>query len=124
MKYYEFISGTVTVFGTEEKEVFTVSGNKKLIVTVYRSGKKQGAEKIYERSFDPDETGFVYLEGLGGDDEFLIDKTASSRIKIKIRGGKGRDVYDLKGQIKSKVYDFARENNKIAATSNAKFIFN
>jgi hypothetical protein len=124
MKYYEFISGNVTVFGTEEKELFTVSGNKKIIVTVYRSGKKQASEKIYERSFDPDETGFVYLEGLGGDDEFLIDKTASSRIKIKIRGGKGRDVYDLKGQIKSKVYDFARENNKIAATSNAKFIFN
>jgi hypothetical protein len=124
MKYYEFISGNVTVFGTEEKELFTVSGDKKLIVTVYRGGKKQESEKIYERSFDPGETGYVYLEGFGGDDEFLIDQAASSKIKIKIKGGKGQDVYDLKGQIRSKVYDSASENNKIAASSHAKFIFN
>jgi hypothetical protein len=124
MKYYEFISGNVTVFGTEEKELFAVSGDKKLIVTVYRGGKKQASEKIYERSFDPGETGYVYLEGFGGDDEFLIDQAASSKIKIKIKGGKGHDIYDLKGQIRSKVYDSASENNKIAASSNAKFIFN
>jgi hypothetical protein len=124
MKYYEFLSGNVTVFGTEEKELFTVIGDKKIIVTMYRGAKKQLSEKIYERTFVPDETGYIYLEGLGGDDEFLIDQAASSKIKIKIRGGKGRDVYDLRGQIKSKVYDSSRENNKIAATSNAKFIFN
>ena len=124
MKYYEFISTTVTVLGTEEKELFTVSGDKKIIVTVYRSAKKNTSEKIYERTIDPDETGYIYLEGLGGDDEFLIEQTASSKIKIKIRGGNGRDSYDLKGNVKSKVYDSANENNRIAGASNAKFFFN
>ena len=124
MKYYEFISTTVTVLGTEEKELFTVSGDKKIIVTVYRSAKKNTSEKIYERTIDPDETGYIYLEGLGGDDEFLIEQTASSKIKIKIRVGNGRDSYDLKGNVKSKVYDSANENNRIAGASNAKFFFN
>lgn len=55
---------------------------------------------------------------------FLIEQTASSKIKIKIRGGNGKDFYDLKGNVKSKVYDSAKENNRIAGASNAKFFFN
>lgn len=124
MKYYGFISATVTVFGTEEKEMFTVSGDKNIVVTVYRGSERKPSEKIYERTFDPDETGYIYLEGLGGDDQFVIEQTASSKIKIKIRGGNGKDSYDLRGNVKSKVYDSANESNKIAGKSNAKFFFN
>ena len=124
MKYYEFISGNVTVFGTEEKELFVVSGDKEIVVTVYRGNKRIPSEKIYERTFDPDDTGYIYLQGLGGDDEFIIEQTASSKIKIKILGGNGKDSYDLRGNVKSRVYDSANENNKIVGQSNAKFFFN
>jgi hypothetical protein len=113
LKYYEFISGTVSVFGTEEKEIFEIKGDNKIMVSVYRAGKDQKpSAKIYEREFTPDDTGYIYLDGFGGDDTFFIEKNTSSRIKIKIRGGKGNDVYDLKGNIKSKVYDSVAENKK------------
>jgi hypothetical protein len=113
LKYYEFISGTVSVFGTEEKEIFEIKGDNKIMVSVYRAGKDQKpSAKIYEREFTPDDTGYIYLDGFGGDDTFFIEKNTSSRIKIKIRGGKGNDVYNLKGNIKSKVYDSVAENKK------------
>jgi len=94
---------------------------KKITVTAYRGAKKQASEKIYERTFDPDETGYVYLEGLGGNDKFVIILATSSKIKIKIRGGKGEDVYNLQGNVKAKVYDRWDEKNKIAGTSNTQF---
>jgi len=124
MKYYDFISGTVTVFGTEENEIFKIKGEKEITVSVYRDNKKRPAEKIYERVFEPDDTGHIYLEGFGGDDQFLIDKMTASKIKIKIRGGKGKDVYDFNGKVKAMVYDFIADHNKIASPGTARFFFN
>lgn len=125
LKYYEFISGTVSIFGTEEKEIFEIKGDKQIMVSVYRAGKNQKPSvKIYEREFRPDNTGYIYLDGLGGDDSFFIKKNTSSKIRIKISGGKGNDVYDLKGNVKAKVYDSVAENNKINSRSHARFFFN
>ena len=125
MKYYDFISGTVTVYGTEENEIFKITGKEQINVSVYRANKNQAAsEKIYERIFEPDDTGYIYLEGFGGNDEFIIEKMASSKIKLRIRGGKGSDVYNLNGNVKTVVYDSITENNKIGAKIKAKFFFN
>jgi hypothetical protein len=124
MKYYDFISGTVTVFGTEENEVFQIRGDKQIIVSVYRAKNNNAGEMIYERQFERDETGCIYLEGFGGDDQFFIEKNASSKIKIKIRGGKGNDLYDLNGNIKAMVYDAVAEENMIEGRSSAKSYFN
>jgi hypothetical protein len=125
MKYYDFISGMVTVFGTDQNEIFKISGDQKITVSVFGAKKDEGeSEKIYERIFEPDDTGFIYLDGYGGNDQFFIEPTASSKIKIRIRGGKGNDEYDLNGEIRSSVYDSVEEKNKIAAKKNAKVYLN
>jgi hypothetical protein len=124
MKYYRFISGIVHVTGTEENESFVVGeANGSLTVKVFRyKDGKQGA-KIYERSFDPKETGVIYLNGLDGKDHFVIEESAASKIKFKIDGGKGSDTYDLKGKIKTEVTDSADEKNIVLHQHMAKLRF-
>ncbi len=124
MKYYAFISGTVHVLGTAESELFEMSGNdNKLTVNVYRYKEQKRGNKIYERTFYPNETGIVYLNGLEGEDNFVIDEQTTTRIKLKINGGKGSDVYDLKGKMKTTVEDAMKDNNRLLQKGTAKIHF-
>ena len=123
MKYYEFISSTVTINGSNEEEIFmaTTKGNK-LNVTMYRKS-SQGPQKIYERSFNRSETNFVHLDGLGGNDQFIIDGTADSKIKLKLYGNGGKDLYDIKGNTKSEIFDTKSESNVVVNNSSARINF-
>ena len=108
MKYYRFISNTVDISGTDEEELFEINKlENNIVVSIYRVAEdKKKDNKIYERIFNSDETRFINLNGLGGNDQFLIEKNLSSDIKIKINGGDGKNVYDLnKGNLKVIVYD-------------------
>lgn len=108
MKYYRFISNTVDISGTDEKELFEISRSENnIVISIYRLAEDEKKEnKIYERTFNPDETRFINLNGLGGNDRFFMEKNISSEIKIKINGGHGKNVYDLnKGNLKVVVYD-------------------
>jgi len=108
MKYYRFISNTVDISGTDEEELFEINKlENNIVVSIYRVAEdKKKDNKIYERIFKSDETRFINLNGLGGNDSFFIEKNLSSEIKIKINGGDGKNVYDLnKGNLKVIVYD-------------------
>ncbi|MBE7178362.1 MAG: BamA/TamA family outer membrane protein, partial [Mucilaginibacter polytrichastri] len=51
--------------------------------------------KVYERSFDPDETKEVRIYGQKGDDHIRITGDESLPIKIRVIGGKGQDTIDV-----------------------------
>ena len=126
MKYYRFIAGTVDISGTEEDELFEIKSNdQRLSINVYRlKENKERDKKIYERSFDREDTRFINLKGLGGNDQFLVEENISSVIKLKISGGEGKDVYDLNGKIKTVVYDSLSDKNEIINKSKAKIFLN
>ncbi len=126
MKYYRFIAGTVDISGTEEEELFEIKNNGELLsISVYRlKENNEKDKKIYERSFDPEDTRRINLTGLGGNDQFLVEKNISSEIKLKISGGEGKDVYELNGKIKTVVYDSLSDKNEIINKSKAKIILN
>jgi hypothetical protein len=114
MKYYNFISSTVHVPGTAEDEFFEVSGaGDSLSVSVYGFKNKQKGKLIYQRKFLKGETSLVYLEGLEGDDKFFMAKDATSTIRLQIKGGAGRNVYDLGGSIRTIVQDAKSGDNKV-----------
>jgi hypothetical protein len=64
----------------------------------------------------------VYLNGLKGDDRFLLEETAGSKIRLKVAGNEGRDIYEVKGRIKNKVLENKPEDliKPYASTSFAK----
>ena len=111
MKYYRFLSSQVTISGSDEEDLFIVSGqNGKLLVTVYQLKKNQPRLKVYERTLYRSETRLVYLNGLKGNDRFVLDETAKSNIKMEISGDEDKDIYEVKGRIKTNSIDKTDED--------------
>jgi hypothetical protein len=122
MKYYRFISQKVNVIGSNQREHFLVSRvGEGLRVRVYALAKGDDTSFImYSRVFNPDVTKEIRLYGLNDDDLFTIDSSASSRIKIRIIGGKGNDTFDIKGKVEALLYDLKTDGNFIKNSSHAK----
>lgn len=122
LKYYRFLSKKVNVVGSNMKEYFKVSEHENgLQVRVY--ARKKGNDTsfvMYDRVFDPSVTKEIRLFGLHDDDVFEIDSNASSRIKIRIIGGKGYDTFDIKGKTEAILYDQLDAGNVIRNNSHAK----
>jgi predicted MPP superfamily phosphohydrolase len=122
MQYYHFVSRTVNVVGSNQKEYFKVSnaGNG-LQVRVYAREKGNDTSFImYNRIFEPSHTYEIRLYGLNDDDLFEIDESASSKIKIRIIGGKGNDTFNIRGQVRNLLYDMNVEGNYIQHSSKTK----
>lgn len=115
MTYYKFISQKVNVIGSNLREYFKISNHGEgLQVRVYALGKSNDTSFImYNRIFIPSVTSEIRLYGLNNDDIFEIEENASSRIKLRIIGGKGTDTFNLRGNVESLLYDLKSDSNYI-----------
>lgn len=111
MKYYRFLSGQVTINGSDEEDLFVISRNKELLkVSVYQLKKNGTKLKVYERYLRPSETGVVYLNGLKGNDHFQIGDISESKIQLRISGDEDKDIYEVAGQLKTKMLNKQAED--------------
>jgi len=116
MEYYRFLSKTVSITGTNEREQITVTGDADGATTVVVAqvddlGKT--IRTIYQRSFNPDVTKELRIYGLEGDDQFTV-KGNETGIKIRLIGGPGKDSFTNNSNgSKSLVYDVAFEENTL-----------
>ena len=115
MKYYNFLARGVTVTGSNEAEYFHIQNNNGGIkLSVYNKNKDGDTTALnYQRTFIHKETKELVLYGLNGNDKFVVDNDVSSRIKLRIVGGKGNDTFNLGGNIKKTLYDLSTEKNVI-----------
>lgn len=111
MKYYRFLAENAVINGSDDDETFTVSaaGNG-VSVTVSQSATHR---LLYRRSFLPSETYTITLNGLGGNDVFRVDGDVSSPIRLVLAGGAGRDAYDIRGAVRSRINDSAADADEI-----------
>jgi len=114
MRYYRFLSKTISIVGTNQKEQFSISKKENGIISIVvnktdSSGKI--ASKLYERTFDPAITGEIRIYGLEGNDKFVV-QGGKSKIKIRLIGGPGNDEFinNASGR-KPQVYDVSFEQN-------------
>ncbi len=123
--YYEFLASKVTVAGSNSDEVFRVSGDQKgLIVKAFkRENGKEGAQ-LYERRFRSDETKEIMIYGLQGDDQFIVEETANTGIRLNFYGDKGRDSYHIGGKSKIWLYDSRMEENMFVKKGQARIVYN
>lgn len=96
LEYYRFISKAVTVTGSEKNELFTITHmpEGRIQVTAQKISKKGKLEQtLYSRTFDPAVTKEVRVFGLGGDDEFRVQGSGASPIRLRLIGGREQDTY-------------------------------
>lgn len=107
MKYYRFISKQVNIIGSNQKEYFRVrSVGDKLQVRVFAKSRKNDTSFVmYSRVFDPAVTKEIRLFGLHDEDVFEVDPKASSKIKLRIIGGRGIDTFNIRGKVEALLYD-------------------
>lgn len=117
LRYYAFISRTVSIYGSDKREVFDVErrGSDTVIVNVYKLN-KEGAQgkRFYSRTFLSGETGEIRLYGRGGDDRFHIHGAGGGRTIVRIIGGPGNDEFQNVTDApagKTRIYDLASEKN-------------
>lgn len=95
LRHYDFLSRQVDVTGSDKRELFKItrlpSGDVDVLVRKI-SKKGELEQTLYNRRFSPGETKEIRLYGLGGDDQFNVSGSASSRIRIRVIGGEGADV--------------------------------
>ncbi|MGB8195227.1 MAG: metallophosphoesterase, partial [Chitinophagaceae bacterium] len=125
MKYYKFLSDYVNIIGTNEREYFHVSSvDSGLRVIVYgRQDRIDTSFKIYERVFKQGLTDEIRLYGLNGNDLFYVDENATSKIKMRIIGGKGNDTFNIKGHVRNMLYDMKDSVNYVLSTNRSKMRF-
>ena len=113
LQYYDFISKRVTVTGSNEREYFHLENDKGLVkLSVYsKTGESDSSTLMYRREFSRKETKELVLYGLNGDDKFEIEPDVSSRIKLRIVGGKGNDTFNIRGNMPNTIYDLSLEKN-------------
>lgn len=95
-EYYRFLSKTVDVVGTDDRDLFEVqrmeNGNTSVKVTAISDKKGRKKFVMYDREFNPDETKEIRLYGLKDRDNFYINGSGKKGIKIRVIGGKGKDT--------------------------------
>ena len=118
MKYYEYLSNTVHVMGTDDEDLFRVTGSgDDITVTVYDYNKKKSGSVVYKRLFKRGETNEIVLNGFGKDDHFEIDESVSSRIRLMVEGGDGKDsLTNNAKKVKEKLVGIEEERSGDALT--------
>jgi hypothetical protein len=125
MDYYRFLSRTVTIVGTNQREQYRITKNED--GTVHVLGNKIAkdssiATKVFERVFDPSVTKEIRIFGLKDDDRFIVEG-ANSPIKIRLIGGSGNDQFINNGTGKKVlVYDASFEENSFGGSADFKKI--
>ena len=126
MEYYRFLAKTVTIIGTDKKELFNVlrGDDGTVTVTVYKVNKEGEAnKKMYERKFISGQTKELRLYGFGGDDKFTIQGNNAAGITTRIIGGTGDDTFEQEATTaagKTRIYDLSTEKNQF--TGNGKYL--
>lgn len=98
-KFYEQLSEKVVVVGSDKKDLVYVRFEPEGPVQVeFRRGKKgPDAKPYYSRRFDPADTKEVHLYALAGKDEFVVFGEPHGKIRVRILGGRKKDLIRSEG---------------------------
>ncbi len=109
--YYDYLAEYIDVIGSNDKEYFEITrmddGNINLKIFNIKK-KKKGNDLYYDRTFFPNETKELRIYGLGGDDIFDIKGNGKSKILIRVLGNSGDDVFkdeEKSSKTKTLLYD-------------------
>ncbi|WP_215225714.1 BamA/TamA family outer membrane protein [Echinicola shivajiensis] len=128
LKYYDFISENVDVYGTNKDELFKIrhEPNGKVDVEIRKISKKGNLEhKFFNRKFDPEETKEIRIYGLNGDDQFEITGEGPGEIKVRLMSGLGPDKIIDESQLDKRaniIYQWKGQADNLELGASSKII--
>src|SRR5699024_3909702 len=126
-RYYDVLSKSVTVFGSDQREQFLVHRNPDGTTSVrtYRMKSNSTQKRLtYHRIFEGEETAEIRLYGFGESEQFVINGDVEEALKIRIIGGAGDDIINVQSTLfglckKTWVYD-TKQGSEIKALGEVK----
>ena len=130
-EYYKLLARKVNVVGSNKSEQFEVKrkDDNSVEVTVRDLQTGEPADSpFYHRIFYPEETKFIHVYGLDGDDIILVSGNSTRSIRLRIFGGKGNDSIVNTSDAKktshpTSIYEYAGSKNSISQGNNSRVIF-
>lgn len=110
--YYKVLQKTIIIVGTKDEDKFEIlrKPNNETEIRQYRL-KKEGDRLVQTRTISGNQTKEVWIYGLDDDDDFVVNGTAKSTIKIRLIGGQKHDSYSVKNGKNIVIYDFKSKKN-------------
>lgn len=123
-KYYRALAETAIVRGTDKKDRFVITrlANGGVHLEQYRN-KKTGEEKIFERTYTPDETKELWVYGLDDQDEFQVLGEGAAKIKIRLIGGQNHDLFKIENNRQLIVYDYKTKENTVESDLKVRTVY-
>lgn len=123
--FYTQLSTLQTIVGTDYDDLFEITRlpDGKTSVRSFNiiDGKK--SDTLIDRTFSSKDTKELWIYGLSGSDEFIVDGKENNLIFIRLIGGQDNDTYNLKQGRRVKVYDFAKKADSIKVKNGANLRF-
>lgn len=120
-QYFAILQEKVMLAGTDKKDKFVINRlpGDETEISIYRL-KKSGEELQSSKKYSGKLTKEILLYGLDDDDEFLVQGTSNSSIRIKLLGGLDNDRYDIANSQKITIYDYKSKKNDLKDKGSAK----
>ncbi|WP_264538336.1 hypothetical protein [Flavobacterium sp. N1736] len=112
-EYAHFISNKVVIHGTDKKDIFHISRQTEGNTTITISTEENSNMPYYTATINSHQSCEVWLYGLNGDDEFIVDGDGEQENLIRMIGGYGTDHYKIHNNKKARIYDYDYEQQII-----------
>ncbi|WP_196889600.1 metallophosphoesterase [Aureivirga sp. CE67] len=114
-EYFEYLNKFPVLKGTDKDEWITIErlGEGKTRVTIHRKVKGEKEALLLDRVYHKDLHKQIWIYGLGDDDRFEVIGDAKASIPIRLIGGEGVNIYDIKNKQKIKVYQLKDQKFKV-----------
>ncbi len=127
-RYYNLLATLQSIEATDKDDSIEVTRLPDGItsVKIFRSYEDQSSKMLVERLFNSDDTKELWIYGLDGNDTFILknaneNDTKGRLVFIRLIGGHGNDVFDIKEGKRTKVYDHDSLENTVLQKDDANF---
>ena len=124
-RYYDYLNELVVLSGTDKDDYIEITRFDEGLTQVKISRLNDGvvSTPFIDQTYDSKVTKELWIYGLNGKDQFVVNGKGKNLIFTRIIGGQGNDIYDIQNGKKIKIYDHKSTENTVVAKNGANIRF-